>query len=215
MNYWALLVTFPPTLVTGVIYIAAAYYFLRDLKASRIKVLIYGALIFLFLYAGLLSVLQYQAWSNNEFTKVFLNFSLGGETDLPVVLKGFDSIFESKLGYFLFYSWGRFWINPLIVVLCAFAFYLFLKALKKYNERFFRDGEVEIGLLAALLSGWPEFVVFLPLAFLTTVLVSIFRLVFLKEEYTTLGLPILLAGLTTSIFGQFLVNLLSLTTLNI
>lgn len=106
-------------------------------------------------------------------------------------------------------------MNVLLSIVVAFAFYAFLKALKKHNDRFFHEGETELGLLLALIVGWPNFVVFVPLVFLAVVLVSIFRGIYMKEMYTTLGTPMLLAALITMIFGSYLIGAFGLTVLKI
>ena len=86
-----------------------------------------------------------------------------------------------------------------------FSVFLFSESAEKYRERFFEEGELDLGFLSALLIGWPNFVVFVPLVFLSVVIIAVFRRVFLKELYTTLGLPMLLATLLVLAFGDFLV----------
>lgn len=207
-----------PIIVLWLVYIAAAvsYYSSAAPKLFNFKFLAVTTIALRFLYAAVLSVLQYYVWSQSEITKLLINSPLSEEVPLSDFLRGiFGSIFDSKLGYFLFYSWGHFWINVLLSILVAFAFYGFLKALKKHNDRFFHEGETELGLLLALIVGWPNFVVFIPLVFLAVVLVSIFRGMYLKEMYTTLGVPMLLAALITMIFGSNLIIVLGLTVLKI
>lgn len=182
----------------------------------NLKVLIIFTTSFRVFYAGLLSIMQYYIWSQNEFTQLFINSPINSEVPFSNFLReNLSFIFNNKLGYFLFYSWGRFWISALLAIGIAFTFYALLKALKKYNDRFFIEGETELGLLLALIAGWPNFVVFVPLVFLAVLLVSIFRSLYLKEIYTTLGAPMLLAALTTMIFGSNLISVLNLTVLKI
>jgi len=206
-----------PNVTLGVIYIAALLIYVKGvLRFLNFKVLIVVTVAFKVFNAVLLSAVQYYVWSNQEFTKLLINSPLSSEVPLSDALRGvLGPILDSKLGYFLFYSWGRFWISALLTIGVAFAFYVFLKALKKYNDRFFYEGETELGLLMALIVGWPNFVVFVPLAFLSVVLVSIFRGIYLKEAYTTLGAPMLLAALVTMIFGSYLIGTLGLTVLRI
>jgi hypothetical protein len=117
--------------------------------------------------------------------------------------------------YFLLYSWTHFWFNFVLSVGTAFVFYLFLKFLKKRNERFFEEGEAEIGFLCALIAGWPDFVVFLPLVLVLVALESVFRKIFLKESLTTLGFALILAAITAFIFGDKIIAILSLGALRI
>ena len=113
----------------------------------------------------------------------------------------FYNLLDVRHGYFIFYSFWHYWLSAILVIVVAFLFWLILKALQKYQSRFFEDGEVELGVLAALIVGWPGFVVFIPLLFLAVVLVSIFRMVFFKEAYTTLGAPMLFGVLLFLILG--------------
>jgi len=66
-----------------------------------------------------------------------------------------------------------------------------------------------------MIVGWPNFIIFIPLVFVSVVLVSIFRGLYFKEAYTTLGVPMLLGALTTMIFGSYLIELLQLTVFKI
>ncbi|MEK7520718.1 MAG: hypothetical protein AAB560_01415 [Patescibacteria group bacterium] len=152
-----------------------------------LKTAIVAAIAFYVVYGLAETAAQYYVWKTNGF----LEMVKGGGGDAN--------------GYFLFYSWGRFWISALLSIGGAFLFFYFLKALKKYRERFFEEGELDLGFLSALLIGWPNFVVFVPLVFLSVVIIAVFRRVFLKELYTTLGLPMLLATLLVLAFGDFLV----------
>jgi hypothetical protein len=88
---------------------------------------------------------------------------------------------------------------------------LFLNLLRKYQPRFFEDGEPELGFALALFIGWPKFLVLLPIALLSVVLVSIFRMVVLREAYTTLGWPLVLSAFLNLLYGNSLLILLGLS----
>ena len=148
---------------------------------------------FRLLYAAFLTVAQYYAWSQDTLSRLLLN----------------------SPRYFLFYAYGRFWLNALIAIGVALAFYLFLRFLKKYRERFFKEGETELGFLAALLVGWPNFVIFVTLVFVSVVLLAVFRRLVLRKMYTTLGWPFILAALLTLIWGSKLILILHLGVLRI
>ena len=204
MSYWlsVVLIWLPKIFFVIIFILAVLIYGLRkSIGLTKSRTLIISSISFHVLYAVLLTISQYYIWSQNKFTQLLLNSSL--DLSMPVS------------GYFLFYSFGRFWLNALITIGAAFVFYLFLKFLKKHRERFFEEGETELGFLSALIVGWPNFVVFLPLVFVFVVLLSIFRRVFLKEFYTTMGIPFLLAALIVLIFGNQIVDILSLGVLRI
>ncbi len=196
MHITLIILTWLPIVFFGVVFVLALLkYIFRSQPFSVIsyKSLVVSSISFRVFYAILLTVSQYYIWSKQEFTKFLV--------DSP--------------GYFIFYSYGRFWLNVFIAVGVAFAFYLFLKFLKKYQERFFEEGETELGFLTALIVGWPNFVIFIPLVFISVVLISLFRRLVLKEVYTTLGWPFLIAVLITLILGDRLIQILNLGVLRI
>lgn len=211
-----------PKVVIFILFVGAVLAYLNRhqpktgwLSLVKGQVLIVAAVAFRLIYAVMLSAAQYYAWSQSKFTQILLESPIDTTVPQAGIVSFFPQLFESKLGYFLFYSWGRFWLNPLIVFLVAYGFWAFLKLLKKRNDRFFDTDEVELGLLISLLVGWPNFIIFIPLVFFSVILVSIFRGIFLKEPYTTLGWPFLVAGALSLIFGGYLIDLLNLGVLRI
>lgn len=223
-NQLAIVLTYLPIVFFWTIFLAVVYRYFYNFRQSPInwtldyKKLITGLLGFRIFYALLLTINQYYIWSQNQFTQLLLNSPLGQAIPNSGI---FNKICQlsivncQKSGYFIFYSYGRFWLNVFIAIGVAFVFYLFLKFLKKYQERFFEEGETELGFLAALIVGWPNFVVFLPLVFVSVVLISLFRRLVLKEVYTTLGWPFILAVLIMLVFGDQLIKILNLGVLKI
>ncbi len=209
--------TYLPTIVWGgVLAIASITYFFSRFSLKRVvKRLAIAAVAFRVFYALILTIGQYYVWSGSKFTQLLLNSPLSDKVPLPVGLDKLPFLFQNQLGYFLFYSYGRFWLNVLISIIVAIGFYFFLKSLRQYNKRFFIDGEVELGFLTALVAGWPHFVLFLPFCFAAIVIISVFRILFMKEKYTTLGVPLILAAVVTLIFGDTLIKALGLTVLKI
>jgi hypothetical protein len=204
------------SLLAVILIITIVLYFIkRGSMGKHFDKLIAGVVSVRIFYAVILTLLQYQSWAKDGFTHLLLQSPIDKAVPLPAIIEKFSWLRESKLGYFIFYSWGRFWISVLLAILAAMAFWWFLKLLKKYSDRFFEDGEVELGFLAALIVGWPDFVIFIPTVFISVVLVSIVRRIFKGEMYTTLGIPFLLAALIVMIFGDKLINLLNLGVLRI
>lgn len=195
------LIGFLPTFFSAVIFLIVIFLYFRlyfrkktwkgsltpdwELSSQLIVILI----VFHILYAAFLSAGQYYIWSGDEFSKLFL----------PP---------HQSIKYFLFYSWTHFWFNATLSFSVALLFYLFLKLLKKYKERFFEKGEIELGTLCILIAGWPNFAVFLPAVFVSVIFISIFNRAVYKEFYTTLGLPFLLATAVSLIFGGWLVDII-------
>lgn len=158
--------------------------------------LIVGVIIFRVFYAGVLTWLQYYVWSHNEFSKLLL----------PP---------HQPIKYFLWYSWTHFWFNVFLSVGVAFLFWLLLRLLKKYQESFFEQEELEIGFLCSLIVGWPNFIIFVAMAFILAILISSFQAIFLKKFHTALSPFFLLAALAVLFFGSKLVDILGLGVLRI
>ena len=197
-----------------IIFLSAGKYF-NQVRGFSYKFLIWSVLAFKVLYASLETAGQYYVWSGSEFTKLFLDQNAINFNILKEFSGNFFWLFNNKFGYLLFYSWGRFWMEIAVSLVAASAFYLFLRFLKKRKERFFEKEETELGFLLALMVGWSNFIIFLPLVFLSVVLVSIFKKLVFKEAYTTLGAPFLLAALIVLLFGGYIVDILGLTALRV
>lgn len=223
MKYFEYIVPFAnlfPLIFSGllavILVITIVLYFIkRGSMGKYFNKLIASVISLRIFYTIFLTLFQYYAWSQDRFTQLLLDSPIDKAVPLPTIIEKFSWLRESKLGYFIFYSWGRFWVNVLLVIIAAVVFWYFLKLLKRHSDRFFEDGEVELGFLAALIVGWPNFVIFVPAVFVSVVLVSIFRRIFKGEMYTTLGIPFLSAALIVIIFGDKLINFLNLTVLKI
>lgn len=171
-----------------------------------------SALWFRILYAVLLTAAQYYIWAQDPFARSFL--SMPARAPGGVVTR-MPWLFDTTFGYFLFYSWGRFWLGAVLSIGAALLFWSFLRVLRRKNQRFFIEGEPELGFLAALTVGWPNFVVFVPLLFIAVVGVSLVRLAVFREAYTTLGWPFLAAAAATLLWGPRLVDLFHLAALRV
>jgi hypothetical protein len=175
---------------------AAAFYFLnKEKRAKRYQRLAIGIVCFRGAYALFETIGQYYVWSQNNFTRFFL----------PP---------HQSISYLFIYSGDHYWLNGVFAVACAALFVLLLKALRRHNERYFDDGEVELGAAVALIVGWPGFISFLLIVFPSVILVSIIRRIFFGELYTTLGGPFLVAALILAIWGGAIMDLLHLTMLS-
>jgi hypothetical protein len=193
------LFNFIPVLPGVFVVLAFIFYFCRSEFNNLSLVLrrLGGVYALLVLLGGIfLSVGQYFAWANDPL----------GASLLPPT---------QGIAYFLGYVWLRFLTPVFISFLSAGVWYLFLNLLRKYQPRFFEDGEPELGFALALFIGWPKFLVLLPIALLSVVLVSIFRMVVLCEAYTTLGWPLVLSAFLNLIYGNSLLIILGLSALHV
>ncbi len=168
---------------------------------------------FKIIYAIFLTFAQYFVWNNNELTRTLLNLPV---EEKAMISFGFLSkLFNQDGGYYYYYVFARYWLVILVSFAIAYLFYLLLKSLKKYKERFFIVGEPELGFALAFMVGWPDFVLFLPAIFMLIIPVSIFRLIIFKEKLTTLGWPFIIASLFAVVFGYYLLDIFHLGVLSI
>lgn len=177
-----------------IIFSVLAFYYLRHKFNLKFIYWIGVGLVFLFkiFYAGIATWAQYMVWKTDQFSRLLL----------PP---------NQDISYFTFYSWTHFWLELVISFGISILFYFFLKFLNTYENRFFIKGEVELGFLMALVSGWPGFLIFIPMTFVFVVLVSIFRRLFMNKMYTTLGIPFILGSAAAFYLEIYLVETFNLT----
>jgi hypothetical protein len=178
------------------------YFDIKPWNRTSLWKLVRGIIALKIAYSVSETISQYLLWSQNGLTKIFLT---SPSTD----------IFNFKGGFFLFYALNRFWGGMVLGIFVAWLFYKFLLYLKKYNERFFTEGEVELGFLTALLVGWPNFVLFLPAFLVFVVLIALIRRIWWHEEYTSFGIPMLLAASTILAFEPYFSSLFGLSYLKL
>lgn len=166
----------------------------RWLKRINYKSLI-AAVVFLYIFIAILKTGgQYYIWSRNEFSQFLL----------PPY---------QPIDYFLFYVWGHFWFNVVLSIGSAAIFYLALRAGLKYQPRFFEESDTQLGLITALLAGWPLIVIFLPLVLIIALFSTIFRQIVFRENLTPLGGIFIIAVFLTIIWGSQLIKILNLRVL--
>lgn len=196
------LTTLPVIFFTVALVVSLLFSFLREKLFpdyslfEKLRVLIVAVILFRISYPLMLSVAQYFIWSSQEFTKLLL----------PP---------HQPISYFLVYIIGRFWIDQAIAIAVSLSFYVVLMLLKKYQPRFLSKEEILLGFLMALLVGWPNIVIFVPMVFLSAIAMSVINMTMLRVKYTGLYFPFLFAGLFTFVFGSTILALLGLTVLQV
>lgn len=216
------LTVLPDIFFWGFFALAALLYFspnvfLRFKITSReygYRILLQWAIGLRLAYAALLTLGQYFLWSGDTFSQALLRAPLGKSVPLAFV-QNFQWLFNTHSGYFLVYSWGHFWLNAFLSLLIAALFWQFLALLRHKNERFFEGGEVELGFLSALIAGWPNVILFIAFTFVCVIMLSVLRGIFLKELYTTLGIPFLLSIFCTLLLGSLFLTFFDLSVLRI
>lgn len=163
----------------------------RTLFFVRLAIL---AVAFRFAFAVTKTGLQYWGWMQSEFTKLLL----------PP---------HQSISVLLHYAWTHFWLNAFISIAGALLFLFILKALATRNPRYFEEGEVELGALMALLAGWPQAVIFVPAVFLSVIIIGIVRGLWLRQVYTTLGLPFFVGYAIALALATYVITALDLTSI--
>ena len=207
------LVWFPASFFVLIFFVALYLYVAKNSRIKNIlpRNITYAKLamvliVFRVCFAAFKTWAQYYVWSHDAIGKFFLGASLNPLLQEVTFAKYIPGLFANPFGYFLFYSVGRFWLNIFLVLGGAFLFYFLLRLFKRHNERFFEAGETELGLLMALVVGWPHLILFIFLSFIFVVFVALFRMA-LGRHYTTLGIPFLLATVTVLCVGTFLLRI--------
>ena len=182
-----LVMTLPIIGEWGLALTATVFYFSRgrrtpERNAYLMRRLCFVSIAVLFTLALLATFLQYAVWRGDPFSQNLLPPS-------------------QSILYFAKYAGTHFWLTPLISLVVGTAFYGLLTTLKRKNDRFFEEGETELGAVALFLVGWPRVVVFLPAAFLAVVVISAFKLALKRGAYTTLGAPFLFGLAVTLAWG--------------
>ncbi len=163
----------------------------RHFLSRYVKLCFFSAAAAMFGSAVYFSFFQYQAWKGNPMF-VFL---------LPP---------HANWTYFASYVFSRFF-SPLIVSL---AFALALKRIseflnKRYGERFLEKEESWLMAIGILMSGYPGFLIYLPLVLVSGLFLSLFYSVFKKERA-----PFFYLWLPTAVFAILLKSQIPQSVLN-
>lgn len=164
--------------------------FLKSRISAAYGWLIAGFVAFRFFISFSEAVVQYYVWEKHPLKLTSQPLS----ANVPVFPFFRKIFFEGPHGYFLYYAWEHFLLNAFLSLLIAIAFYYFLAFLQKYRGRFFGNGEVLLGTLMTLVAGWPNVLLFVPVALILTVVFSIVRRIVWGEHYTMLGWSFLVSG---------------------
>jgi len=175
-------------------------------KFSKLKKsfgwLAFAVILFEILYALFLTFLQYKAWQGSSLTRIFIHSPIGQEVPLFGLFKAFNFLRKVKSGYFIYFSFYRFWLTPLLSILASTLFYGFLRLLLLYRSSLLYSYEATLAFLLALLTGWPNFFTFIFLFLILFLLVSIY--VFIRGRKTSNIAPALfLACILVIIFGGY------------
>lgn len=176
-----------PIIFWLIVLICSWFVFWRsDVSASGRKygILAVSVIIFIALYSILLSSLQYYVWLKEPFSSFFL----------PP---------HQPISYFLFYSWGHFGFGSALGVVFSVLWYMFLSFVRRLRPESISVAEVRAGFLGALVSGWPGFVIFVPLSLFLAIIFATFRRLSKGDSRTSLTAIFILSATIIFIWGIF------------
>lgn len=147
------------------------------------------------LYGAVATFGQYRAWATaNDVTRALFSAPLSAEVPLPAYIEWSRFLFEYPHGYFVFYSFGHFFLSTIALLIIVGLFLLFLVVRSRTHPINFREGDISMIILAMLISGWPGVIVLLPIGLVTAVLLSIIARVVYGVERTPLPPAFLIAA---------------------
>ncbi|MBI2278447.1 MAG: hypothetical protein HYU81_00015 [Candidatus Brennerbacteria bacterium] len=200
MKFATLFVVYGPFVAEWIFAFCAAGWYLsrRARPAERneffIRRIVLVSIFVYFLLALVTSYVQYAIWKGDSFSQNLL----------PP---------HQSVWYFVKYAGTHFWLTLFFSLIASGTFYALLRSLKRRNERFFEEGEMELGALAAFLVGWPRIIVFLPITFLAVVVIAGIKIALKKGAYTTLGPPFLVGLAITLAAGLTFLQMVGLESL--
>lgn len=154
---------------------------LRYFRPAWVKNISYKTLLFIaiglnILYGAFLTWGQYYVWSLiSDVSRSLLTLPLHAQVPFASYLEWTRFIFNGNHGYFMFYVFGRFWLNIIISFVVAVVLYFIFKVWKLYKGGFQEKGPLFI-LILMLISGFPGVLV-------TVALGLVFSIIFLVVSY--------------------------------
>jgi hypothetical protein len=150
--------------------------------------------------AALKSILQYWVWSQSQLTEILLRLPVeksapGWFVQLPIFSK-------FSHGYFMYYIWNNFWREALFSLTAAFIVYGMFFLLRRHDPHSLTDWENKLILLLAMLVGWPQIILFLPLILLLTLIFIMGKMIFRQGISCSLIYPLFIGTVLMLIFNK-------------
>lgn len=190
---------------------AAGYFYARgrdNLKAV-INRLFWAVLALKLLKPAFFTGAQWYVWhvSRPEFLALPLaaDLKLLGWLDIFSFLKGVSG------GYFIFYSFGRFWLGALIALAAATLWWLVLRLLAKRRPEVMRPEELSLAWITAAIAGWPGFILYVPMSLAFAVVGTLYLMARKMDSRLPIGWPMIIASVLVAVAGTFLIGLLGLS----
>ena len=139
----------------------------KNISYTKILFITVGLLIF---YSLFVTWGQYYVWlKSSDMTRMLLNLSLPEQVPFPKFLEWARFLFKGSHGYFVFYVFGRIWLNIFISFFVSGFLYLIFKTWNHYKGSFSEKGP-ELLLVLMLISGFPGILVTIPLGFVLSII---------------------------------------------
>lgn len=166
------------------------------------------------LYGAVATFGQYRAWATaNDITRALFSAPLSAEVPLPAYLEWSRFLFEYPHGYFVFYSFGHFFLSTIALLIIVGLFLLFLVVRSRTHPINFREGDISMIVLAMLIAGWPGVLVLLPIGFVFAVVWSGIARFRYGIRRTPLSPAFLLAAPVALLFANTILSAINLATL--
>jgi hypothetical protein len=162
----------------GIYFVFLCVVAIRFFRPVWVKNISYIKLFFIVLGLNLFYVLfiswgQYYVWSTaSDVSRAILNSPLPSQVPFSSYLEWMRPLFMGTHGYFLFYIFGRFWLNLFIALITSGVLYLIFRVWQNYKSSFLEEGPLVL-LILMLISGYPSNLVMVPIGFILSVIVLI------------------------------------------
>lgn len=153
---------------------------LRLFKPAWVKNISYSKLIFIAIglvvfYGLFITWGQYYVWlKSSDFTRALVTLPLPDGVPFPSYLEWTRVFFAGNHGYFIFYVFGRIWLNIIISLAISGFLYFLFRVWSHYKGSFMENGP-ELILVLTLISGFPNVLVTVVLGFVISIFLFAFK----------------------------------------
>ncbi|NTW22636.1 hypothetical protein HGA34_03825 [Candidatus Falkowbacteria bacterium] len=145
----------------------------------------------------------------------FITVPLSADLRLLGWLKLFSFLKSVPGGYFVFYSFGRFWLGVLIALAVATLWWLVLKLLAKQRPGAMLAEELSLAWITAVIAGWPGIILYVPMALVFTAAGTLYFMAKKIDSRLPVGWPMIAASIIVALAGTFLVGIFGLVGLSV
>lgn len=198
-----------------IVLILAGYWYWKNSEktAAFFKRLVLVTLGLKMLAAAFFTWSQWYVWHLSR--PEFLSLPLSSNLKLFGAFKIFDFLKSIKGGYFIFYSFGHFWLELLLALLVAAGWWFLLKLVAKYKEVTVTSDELLLAWITAVIAGWPGIVLYVPIVFMLMALGMLYFRLRKIDKLVAMGWPVIMSSTIVLVAGTFLVELLGLAVLKV